>query len=335
MEKRVLGRTGLEVSVIGFGGIPLQRVDRDAARELIQGASTLGMNFIDTARGYTVSEELIGHALKGHREKWIIATKSTARAYASMKADVETSLRNLQTDYIDLYQFHLVKTQEQFDEIMREDGAYKALQEAQKEGKIGHIGFTTHDLGMLEKAIDSGYFSTVQFPYNIIENQGEKLFEKAKAAHIGVIAMKPLAGGAIEEGSLALRYILENPHVTTVIPGMDHIKQVEENGAVGNERLKITDGEREKIQKIARELGENFCRRCGYCGPCPQGLDIPTQFILEGYYLRYELQDWARERYAALAKNAKDCVQCGICEPKCPYHLPIRKMLERVKENLS
>ena len=335
MEKRILGRTELEVSVIGFGGIPLQRVDQDMAIQLIQKASQLGINFIDSAKGYTVSEGLIGDGLRGQREKWIIATKSIARSYDAMKADVITSLESFQTDYIDLYQLHNVRTQGQYDEVMGENGAYQALVEAQQEGKIGHIGFTTHDVHMLEKAIASGHFSTVQFPYNIVENQGAELFEKAKAANIGVIVMKPMAGGVIDKGSLALRYIMDNANVTTAIPGMDSLDQIEENAAVGKQEVILTFTEREQIQKISMELGETFCRRCGYCGPCPQGLDIPTQFILEGYYLRYDLKDWAKERYKSLAINAKDCAQCGLCEPKCPYDLPIRKMMDRVKENLS
>lgn len=335
MEKRILGKTGLAVSVIGFGGIPLQRVDQEMARKMIQKASQLGINFIDSAKGYTVSETLIGHGLKGERENWVIATKSMARSYDAMKADVASSLGSFQTDYIDLYQLHNVRTQEQYDEVMGENGAYRALLEAQQEGKIGHIGFTTHDVHMLEKAIESGYFSTVQFPYNIVENQGAALFEKAKAANIGVIVMKPMAGGAIDQGSLALKYIVENPNVTTAIPGMDSLNQIEENAAVGKQKEPLTSEEREQIQKIALALGETFCRRCGYCGPCPQGIDISTQFLLEGYYLRYDLKDWAKERYVAVGKNASDCIECGMCEPKCPYDLPIRKMLQRVKENLS
>ncbi|WP_334305777.1 aldo/keto reductase [Anaerosolibacter sp.] len=335
VEKRILGRTGLEVSVIGFGGIPLQRVDQEMAVQMLQRALQLGINFIDSAKGYTVSETLIGHGLKGQRQHWIIATKSMARDYAGMKADVESSLQSFQTDYIDLYQFHNVRTQGQFDEVMGENGAYKALLEAQQEGKIGHIGFTTHDVQMLEKAIESGCFSTVQFPYNIVESQGASIFEKAKAADIGVIVMKPMAGGAIDQGALALRYIMDNPNITTAIPGMDSLVQIEENASVGKEKTSLAPDEREQIQKIAKELGETFCRRCGYCGPCPQGLDIPTQFILEGYYIRYNLKDWAKERYVAIGKNANDCIACGLCEPKCPYDLPIRKMLQRVKENLS
>lgn len=335
MEKRILGSTGLKVSIIGLGGIPLQRVSREKAKEIINKTSEMGINFIDTARGYTISEELIGNAICNNRDKWILATKSTARDYEGMKKDIEISLNNLQTNYIDLYQLHLVKTKEMYDKIMSEDGAYRALLEAQKEGKIGHIGITSHSVEILEEIIDEGKFGSIQFPYNPIENQGENLFKRAKELNIGVIVMKPIAGGAIDKGELSLKFILNNENVTTAIPGMDRIEQVVKNSQVGSNLTPLTEEENNELMKIAKELGNEFCRRCGYCGPCPEGIDIPTQFILEGYYLRYELQDWAKERYKSIPIKAKDCKKCGACEPKCPYNLNIRKMLERVHKNLG
>lgn len=331
MQKRVLGKTGFEISVIGFGGIPLQRVDKELAAKLMETALAQGINFIDTARGYTISEELIGHGLeKTGRQNWIVATKSMARDYEGMKKDIEISLKNLKTDTIDLYQLHNVRTIEDFNKVIGENGALKALKEAQNEGKIKEIGITSHDLNIMEKAIDISCFSTIQFPYNPIERQAEEVFSKAHAEGLGVIVMKPLAGGAILEAELSLRFILENQNISVVIPGMDSIAQVIQNSTVGNEYRVLNDEERSKILKEAEVLGTEFCRRCGYCGPCPQGIDIPTQFLFEGYYTRYNLKEWAKERYSTSLHKASECKECGACEKKCPYNLPIRKMLKKV-----
>ena len=164
---------------------------------------------------------------------------------------------------------------------------------------------------------------------------GERVFQKAKERNIGVIVMKPLAGGAISKGELSLRFILENDNVTTAIPGMDSIEQVRENTKAGSDRRLLTDDEREELNKEAKTLGEQFCRRCGYCAPCSVGIDIQSQFLLDGYYTRYNLQDWAISRYKAMDVRAGDCIECGDCELRCPYDLPIIEMLKRVESNLG
>ena len=331
MIYKELGSTKLNVSVIGFGGIPVQRTDARGAKEVIIRAEELGINYIDTARGYTVSEEFIGEALEGRRDKWIIATKSMSRDFESMERDINISLKNLKTDYIDLYQVHNIKDMDQYNMIFSENGAYKALLKAKQEGKIRHIGATFHSLETLEVAIESGKFETVMYPYNIVENQGEKLFKRAKELNIGVIVMKPLAGGAINKGTLALKYILNNENISIVIPGMADLKEVEENAAQGLEIKSLTEEENSEVEAIKKELGSEFCRRCGYCAPCPKGIDIPNIFLFAGYKERYNLGDWAEGRYSSLNATAKDCIKCGACEGRCPYNLPIRKMLEKAK----
>lgn len=331
MEKRILGKTGLEISSIGFGGIPIQRVDEEYAARLIEELNKQGINFIDTARGYTISEELIGYGLgKFGRDKFVLATKSMSRDYDGMKKDIEISLKNLRTEYIDLYQLHNVRTEAEYNKIISENGALRALKEAKQEGKVKHIGMTSHDLVTLEKGVDSGYFDTIQFPYNPVERQAEELFKKANSLGLGVIVMKPLAGGAITNAELSLRFILENKSVSVAIPGMDSVEQIKENARVGNEYRKLNDTERDIILTEAKELGTEFCRRCGYCAPCPQGIDIPSQFLIEGYYSRYNLKDWAKERYMEFSSKASDCIECGQCETRCPYDLPIRDMLKKV-----
>jgi len=335
MKLRTLGKTGLEVSVIGFGGIPIQRVSEDEAKKLFDHSLENGINFIDTARGYTISEELIGKAIEGKRDKWILATKSTARDYDGMKKDVEISLKNLKTDYIELYQFHFVKDRETYDQIMGKNGAYKALVEAQAEGKIGHIGITGHDAKLLEEVIPTGKFATVQFPYNPIEYQGENLFKIAKELEMGVIIMKPIAGGAFEKGELSIKYILQNECVTSAIPGMDKMEQVTVNTADDIVNNPLTEEEKKEIAVIVDALGDTFCRRCGYCQPCSEGINIPAQFLLEGYLLRYDLKEWAIDRFKGSDKTAYDCTECGICEPKCPYDLPIREMMKNVQKSFK
>ena len=335
MEYRILGKTGLKVSVIGFGGIPVQRISKDEAIKVIERAEELGINFIDTARGYGISEMFIGEALKGKREKWIIASKTMVRDKATMIEEINISLNNLNTEYIDLYQFHNVRTMEDYHKILSHDGAYAALEEAKKLGKIRNIGITSHSLDLLKIAVESGKFSTIMYPYNIVETQAYELFKRANELNIGVIAMKPMAGGALTDGTIAMKFILENQSITTAIPGMASIKEVEENSKVGSSFVPLTHVERESALKDAKALGDEFCRRCGYCAPCHKGIDIPTMFVISGYKERYNLAIWAEERYSAMKNTAKDCTECGACEGKCPYNLPIRQMLKEVRKTFN
>lgn len=333
MEKRLLGRTNFEVSAVGIGGIPIQRVEKDEAISIIREALNQGMNFIDTARGYMSSEELIGYALEElGREKFILATKSMSRTYEGILEEFYTSLKLLRTDYIDLYQFHNIKTKEEYDKVMGEGGAYKAIKDLKDKGIVKEIGISSHIKDILEMAIESGQFSTIQFPYNAVERQGEPLFERAKEKNIGVIIMKPLAGGAITSGESAIRFVLENPNVSVVIPGMDSVEQVVENARAGNDMRPLSVEERKSLEEEAGALGKEFCRRCGYCAPCTVGIDIPTNLLMEGYYTRYNLKDWAISRLKSMSPNAKDCIECGDCESRCPYDLPIIDMLKRVAD---
>ena len=327
MEYRTLGKTGLKVSSLGFGGIPIQRIDAAGTKVLMQRLVEYGINYIDTARGYSVSEAYLGEALEGIRDKFILATKSMARDKAAMAKDIDISLSNLRTDYIDLYQVHNPSL-EQLEQVIGEGGALEALQEAKSAGKIGHIGLTAHSEKVLKKALELDWVETVMFPYNIVETHGEALIEKCKEKNVGFIAMKPLAGGAIEDATLAMRFVTQNPNVTVAIPGMAEIKELEQNLSACNDTAPFSEAELEKIYAIRKELGTQFCRRCGYCAPCSVGIVIPNMFVFEGYLQRYGLADWAKSRYNTMAKTASDCIGCGICETRCPYNLPIREMLK-------
>ena len=334
MEYRVLGKTGLKISRLGFGGIPIQRIDAKGTKVLMHQMKEAGVNYIDTARGYTVSEEYLGYALEGIREHFIIATKSMARTREAMAADIDISLKNLRTDYIDLYQVHNPNP-EQLEQVMAPGGALEALQEAKAAGKIGHIGLTAHSLEVFKTALEQDWVETFMFPYNIVESQGEKLIAECAKRNIGFVDMKPLAGGAIEDATLALRYICANDAVTVVIPGMAEEKELEQNLAAVNNTAPITPEEKAAFLEVRNQLGTNFCRRCNYCQPCTVGINISGCFLFEGYLQRYGLGEWAKGRYATMPVKASACIGCGACEDRCPYHLPIRDMLKRVAEQFD
>ena len=327
MEYRVLGKTGLQISRIGLGGIPIQRIDAEGTRTLLHQLMDAGVNYIDTARGYTVSEEYLGYGLEGIRDKFILATKSMARTKEAMAKDIDISLGNLRTDHIELYQIHNPNLA-QFEQVMGEGGALEALLEAKAAGKIGHIGVTAHSLEVFEKALEQDWVETIMFPYNIVETHGEELIRKCAEKNIGFVDMKPLAGGAIEDAALAMRFLVNNPDVTVVIPGMADAKEVEVNLTAAADLSPLTAEEQEKVEAIRATLGTQFCRRCNYCAPCTVGINIPSVFVFQGYLERYGLADWAKDRYNAMPVKASACVDCGACEGRCPYNLPIRQMLK-------
>jgi len=335
MQYRILGRTGLKVSVVGFGGIPIQRIPETDSTAIINRALELGINFFDTARGYTNSEAKLGAVLGKKRDQVIIATKAMSRTAAGMTADIHQSLKTMGLDYIDLYQLHNVKDRQAYEQAFGPGGALDALKQAKRDGLVRHIGITGHIRSFVVEALKTGELETVQFPFNAVEAAGaEELLNLAANTETGVIVMKPLAGGAIKNTGPALRFILEHP-VSTVIPGMDALEQVDQNAAVGTDLRPLNGTERKALEEMAAKLGSTFCRRCEYCQPCPQGVDIPTVFLLDGYFTRYELQDWARERYRGMKVTARECVECGECEEKCPYSLPIRTMLAEAKTRLG
>lgn len=336
MRKVLLGSTGMEVSVIGLGGIPIQRVNQQEATKIIIEAHKRGINFIDTAQGYTVSEQYIGNALKEvGRENFYIATKAMSYDYESMKAAIEKSLTSMGLNYIDLFQVHNVSKQEQLDSVISEEGALKALVEAKEKGLIKHIGITGHIRETLMLALEHDEFETIQFPFNPVESQGTELFTKALEKGMGTIAMKPMAGGAFTKQRLSLKYILNSNLINVAIPGMDSIEQVIENASVGANTEALSKEEQEELKKEIEVLGNDFCRRCGYCKPCPEGIDIPNVFLFEGYVTRYNLPEYGKNKYEAMPIKATSCVRCRKCERKCPYNLPIVDKLKHAVETFK
>jgi uncharacterized protein len=328
MEKIRLGRTGMMVTRLGFGGIPIQRLTEDDAVKVVSRCLDLGVNYLDTANGYTVSEERIGRAVKGRRHNVFIATKSGARAAEDIEKNLELSLKRLGTDYIDLYQFHGVNDTATLDKILDpENGLMKVFEDAKKAGKIRHIGITSHQMDAAKAMVKTGRFETLMFPFNFITCEpADELLPLCRANETGFIVMKPLAGGMLSNPLIAFKYLLQFKDVV-VIPGIEKVNEIEEIVRIYEGSPKMTAAERKKMQRMRDELGTRFCRRCDYCQPCEQQIPISMVMTFPTFVKRLP-PDWYLKGFIpdAMAKAA-GCVECGECEARCPFRLPIREML--------
>jgi predicted aldo/keto reductase-like oxidoreductase len=339
LQKRRLGRTDLMVSVVGFGGLILPRISREEAVRVVNRALDLGMNFIDTAKSYGDSEEKVGAAISGRRDDCIITSKSLANDKDRLLADIDIGLEHLKTDKIEVYQLHNVSSEDRLKRALAPDGLLDGLKEAQAAGKIGFTAFSGHKKDILVEAIKTDEFDVVQMPINVVDRDTWRdVLPLAVERDMGIISMKPLAGGALtdlssEIISLALRYVVQQD-ISTVVVGMKSIDEVEQNVKAGTDRP-LSETEREKLERAADSLSKTFCRQCEYCLPCEQGLDIPTIFILDKHYTRFGARESARERYAKLPVKVDDCIECGACESRCPYELPIIEMLKIAEKKLA
>ena len=322
-----LGKTGLEVSRIGFGGIPIQRLAEDEAIKVVQRCLDLGVTFLDTANGYSTSEERIGKAIAGRREQIVIATKTAARDRATAQEHLELSLKRLDTDYIDLWQFHNVSTFEAYEQVLAHNGAMEAAQEALRAGKIRHIGLSSHSMDIALKAVPSGHFETIQFPFNFVTDEAAtELIPLTQEHDVGFIAMKPLAGGLLDNAVLAIKYLLKFDHIVPD-PGIERIEEIEEIVGIVQGAWELTSQEQREIKRIRAQVGTRFCRRCGYCQPCPQGVSIVLIMVLRSFCKRLPAERLFTGWIAEAVESAENCIECGECEEKCPYHLPIREMI--------
>ncbi|MFB3896077.1 MAG: aldo/keto reductase [bacterium] len=329
IRKQPLGKTGLKSTVLGFGGIPIQQVSVDEAVAVIQRAFKLGINYFDTARAYTDSETKIGLALENVRAQCIIATKSTAKTKDEMEQAIATSLKELRTEYIDIYQCHNIQNRGMLRQILAPDGAVTALKEAKKKGIIGHIGITSHSVPILIEAIETtAVFETILVPYNYVETDiVDKLLPLAQKKKIAVIAMKPLGGGAfIDNPRMALKFIFEQP-ISIALVGMQTIAEVEEDVRISKRLGKLTPSEKNVITQLELTLNKNFCRRCGYCQPCSVGIEIPFILNAKYFYKRYGWQHYISGKDIPKFEKVKECIQCRKCETRCPYQLPIPDLL--------
>ncbi len=337
LKERVLGKTGLRVRMLGFGGIPIQRASEEEAVRVVRRCYEMGVNYFDTARAYTVSEERIGKALEDVRDKVFIASKSVQRTRDGVEKDLQTSLNNLRTSWIDVYQLHNVATEEDWARVKASGGALEALYEARKLGKIRHLGITSHNPGLVEKIVEEGIFETVLIPYNYLATMpGETLLPRCRKLKVGTIIMKPLGGGAFSNIGVALKFLLNDKNVDLIIPGMMSIREVEENIAIASGPHMLSKSELKVIEKDGKELGEQYCRGCDYCQPCPQG--IPISFVLRTETQALRRMGWSPQNDAQLQKAREvvpTCLKCGTCESRCPYHLPIRELLPVKLESLE
>ncbi|MBE9479647.1 MAG: aldo/keto reductase [Chloroflexi bacterium] len=321
-----LGKTGLEVSRIGMGGIPITRPTESEAIKVIQRALDLGVSFIDTARGYDPSEERFGKAITGRRDQVFIATKTHGRDKATALEHLDLSLKRLNTNYIDLWQLHNVSTFEAYEQVLGADGAMEAAQEALQAGKIRHIGMSGHSLDVALKAVPSGLFETIQFPFNFVTSEpADELVPLAREHDVGFIAMKPFAGGQLRDANLTIKYLLQFEGIVPD-PGIQKVEEIEEIVDIVNGPWELTPQERQEIEDICARVGTRFCRQCQYCMPCPQEVNIWMLMITQGMY-----RLWPPEVFFScmdpIVESGRNCVQCGECEEKCPYHLPIREMI--------
>ena len=327
MDQVRLGKTGLWVSRVGFGGIPIQRLSEEDAVSVVQGCLDLGVTFIDTAHGYTTSEERIGKAIAGRREGLVLATKTPARDVATAGEHVELSLNRLGVERIDLCQLHGVSSYDKMEAVLGPGGALEALQAARDRGQIGHIGFSSHSLEVAQEMIRTGLFETVQFPFNFIATEpAEELLPLVREADMGFIAMKPMGGGMLERADLAFKYLFQFPGVVPD-PGIERVQEMEE--IVGlTERAVLTPADWAVIEALRQELGTRFCRRCNYCQPCPQGIPISGVLNYRSAWKRMPSESSLGEGWQQNMELADTCQECGECEERCPYQLPIRELLK-------
>jgi len=322
-----LGKTELIVSRVGFGGIPIQRLTEAEAVSVVQRCLDLGVTLLDTANGYTTSEERIGKAIAGRRHQVIVATKTAARDRATALQHLELSLKRLNTDYLDLWQLHNVSTPEAYDQVLGPGGAMEAAQEALRAGKIRHIGISSHSLDMALKAVPSGRFETIQFPFNFVTDEATKeLLPLARQHDVGFIAMKPMAGGMLTDARLTIKHLLQFDNVIPD-PGIQTIEEIEEIAAIVNGHWELTPQERQEIARIRGEMETRFCRRCEYCQPCPQKVRISTAVNVQSFWRRFPPERFFAGFVADAIESVRQCGDCGECEDRCPYHLPIREML--------
>lgn len=332
IKKRKLGSTDIEVFPLGFGGIPIQRLSREKAANVVQTVITEGINFIDTARAYSDSEEKIGAALTKTDKKVYLATKTPADDKQGALEDVNTSLEKLGVDKIDIYQLHGVNTEETLKRRMKPDGALAGLKQARDEGKIDHIGVTGHSIEVLLEALKTGEFATVMFCYNFIENECEQeLIDYCLTNNIGMLAMKPLAGGRLHQASVALKYVLDQEGVVP-IPGMETVAEIKENIEIARGNWDLTQAEEKIKDELIDELGTVFCRRCDYCQPCPEDIAISAVLRAESFINRMPADSIKNGGIAETFSQAENCTECRQCVERCPYDLPIPEL---IKENIE
>ena len=329
LDRVRFGRTGLMVTRIAFGGIPIQRLSRPDGIRLVRDTLALGLNFVDTAHGYGHSEELIGEAIQAvPRDGIVIATKSPASDRRTLLADLDESLRRFRTDHIDVFQLHNVGSRAAMDKVLGPGGAMEGMAEGIRAGKIRFGGFSSHSLPVAAELIRTGRFDTVQVPFNFVDSQAEEeVIPLARAADMGIIAMKPLGGGLLDDVRLCFRFLSQFEGVVPD-PGIEASSQVSEILGVMAARGPLSVEERAGMERYRRQLGNEWCHRCDYCQPCPRHISISKVLSAKSFVRRMPV-DKVRFFVEAPFKEAEDCEECRQCVERCPYHLDIPALMKK------
>ncbi len=329
MDTIRLGKTNLTVSKNGFGALPVQRVSMEEAAKLLRKAYDHGINYFDTARAYTDSEAKIGYALHDVRENIVISTKTTALKVEDFWKDLHTSLETLQTDYIDIYQFHNPSFCPKPGDG---SGLYEAMVEAKAKGMIRHIGITNHRLALAEEAVLSGLYETLQFPFSYLASDKDlALVRLCEEKDVGFICMKALSGGLITHSDAAYAFLRRYP--VAPIWGIQREKELDEFLSYQDNPPELTDALQAIIDHDRGELVGDFCRGCGYCMPCPAGIEINTCARMSLMIRRSPTAALLNEKSQAMMKKIEGCLHCGRCKTKCPYGLDTPTLLERNYED--
>ena len=330
MKMITLGTTGITVPQNAFGALPVQRVNMDTAVQILRRAYEGGMRFFDTARAYSDSEEKLGHAFEGMRDKIFIASKTMGRTPKDFKEQLDTSLRLLKTDYLDIYQFHCV------DQCYRPGdgtGMYECMLEAKEQGKIRHIGVTSHKLDVAKECIESGLYETLQFPFSYISTEKElELVRMCKEHNMGFIVMKGLAGGLINNSRAAFAFMTQFDHVLPIW-GIQKMSELEEWLSYMDQPPALDDEILSFIEKEKSELIGDFCRGCGYCMPCPAGILINNCARMSLMVRRAPSKAWLNETWQENMKKIEGCLHCNQCMKKCPYQLNTPELLQKNYED--
>ena len=321
-----LGRTGIVSPKNAFGALPVQRVTDAEAVRLLQKAYHGGFTFFDSARAYSDSEHKLGLAFAGIRDRITIATKTGAQNAEQLRRDLARSLRELGTDYIDLYQFHNPAFCPRPGDGT---GLYEAMLEAREQGKIRHIGITNHRLHVAREAVESGLYETLQFPFCYLATQAElELVELCRANHVGFIAMKGLSGGLITRSDAAFAWMRQYPNVLPIW-GIQRENELDEFLSYMENPPELTDALRAVAERDRRELQGDFCRGCGYCMPCPAGIEINNCARMSQLIRRSPSAGWLTPESQAKMMRIEQCIGCGQCKAKCPYGLDTPELLRR------
>lgn len=330
MTNVTLGSTGITVNRNGFGALPIQRVTLDVAKKILRKAYDNGINFYDTARSYSDSEMKLGEGLSDVRENIYIATKTPSTTVEGFWNDLETSLKLLKTDYIDIYQFHNPSFCPKPGDGT---GLYEAMLEAKAQGKIRHIGITNHRVTVAKEAVESGLYETLQFPFSYLASEkDEELVHLCKEKNVGYICMKALSGGLITHSDAAYAYLAQFDNVLPIW-GVQRESELDEFISYNDNPPVMTDEIKALIENDRKELAGDFCRGCGYCMPCPKGIQINQCARMSQMIRRAPSAEWLSEYWQKEMARTEECISCGACTKKCPYSLNTPVLLKKNYED--